>query len=65
MPEADYSHLMDLDVELTLKVAELVDLIEIGSIAEHESGWDWPILAELRAHFTRLAQELSEVVNEV
>ena len=56
---------LTLDVALTLKVAELVDLIEIGSIAEHESGWSWPILAELRTHFTRLAQELSEAADEV
>lgn len=65
MPETDYSDLMGLDVELSLKVAELVDLIEIGSIAEHESGWEWPILTELRAHFTRLMGELSEAADQV
>lgn len=56
---------MQMEVELTLKVAELVDLIEAGAIAEHESGWEWPILNELRAHFARLARELSAAVEEV
>lgn len=52
-------------VELTLKVSELVDLIEIGAIAEHESGWEFEILAELRRLFTELAQNINESADEV
>lgn len=52
-------------IELTLKVAELVDLIEIGAIAEHNSGWEFPILAELRAAFTELVQSINEAADEV
>ena len=52
-------------VELSLKVAELVDLIEIGAIAEHESGWDFPILNELRKLFTELVQGINEAADEV
>lgn len=55
----------DQTVQLTLKVAELVDLIEIGAIAEHESGWEFPILLELRKLFTELVQGISEAADEV
>jgi hypothetical protein len=56
---------LQMDVELTLKVAELVDLIEAGATAEVCSGYEPPIIAELRTHFTRLAQELNEAADEV
>jgi hypothetical protein len=51
--------------ELSLTVAELVDLIEIGAIAENESGWDFPILVKLREQFTRLVQDLNADADEV
>ena len=56
---------MQEDVQLTLKVTELVDLIEAGAIAEHESGWEWPILAELRTLFTQMVQGLNEAIDEI
>ena len=61
------AHSIDMDktVELSLTVAELVDLIEIGAIAENESGWDFAILAKLRTTFTRFAGDLSAAADEV
>lgn len=56
---------MDQSVQLTLKVNELIDLIEAGAIAEHESGWDWPILAELRTLFTQMVQQINEAADEI
>ena len=55
----------DQTVQLTLKVSELVDLIEAGAIAEHESGWDFPIVTELRRLFTELVQNINEAADEV
>jgi hypothetical protein len=52
-------------LQLTLTVAELVDLIEIGAIAEHESGWSWEILTELRTQFTELVQDINEAADEI
>jgi hypothetical protein len=52
-------------VELTLTVAELVDLIEAGAIAEHESGWDFPVVAELRRLFSEMVQSVNEAVEEI
>ena len=61
------AHSIDLEqsVQISLKVAELVDLIEIGAIAEHESGWDFPILADLRALFTKIAGDQSAAADEI
>lgn len=56
---------MESSVQLTLKVNELVDLIEAGAIAEHESGWEWPILGELRTLFTQMVQGVNEAIDEV
>ena len=51
--------------KVSLTIAELVDLIEAGSIAEHESGWDFPVLAKLREQFTRLVQDLNADADQV
>lgn len=56
---------MGQSVQLTLKVAELVDLIEAGAVAEHSSGHDWEILKELRSLFTNLVQDINEAADEV
>jgi hypothetical protein len=56
---------LDQTLQLTLTVAELVDLIEAGAIAEHESGWDFPVVADLRRQFSELVQSLSDAVEQV
>ena len=57
--------LLKLEIELTLTVAELVDLIECGAVTEIETGYEPAIIGELREHFSRLAQGLSEAVAEI
>jgi hypothetical protein len=57
--------LMGLEVELTLTIAELVDLIECGAVTTNTTGYEPPIIGELRDHFTRLAKGLNEAVYEV
>lgn len=57
--------LMDMEVELTLTIAELVDLIEAGAIAETCSGYEPPIMADLRKQFSDLAGQLGAAVEEV
>jgi hypothetical protein len=52
-------------VELSLKVAELVDLIEAGAVAENSTGYQWPIVPELRELFAQLATELNAAAEEV
>jgi hypothetical protein len=52
-------------VEVSLKVAELIDLIETGAVAEICSGYEPPIVGELRELFTRLVQNLNEAADEV
>jgi hypothetical protein len=56
---------LEQDVEVTLKVAELIDLIEIGAIAQQTSGWEFPIVDELRELFTKLAEDLALAADEV
>jgi hypothetical protein len=57
--------LMELEVELTLTIAELVDLIECGAVTTNTTGYEPPIIGELRTHFTQLVQGLNEAVQEV
>jgi uncharacterized protein Yka (UPF0111/DUF47 family) len=57
--------LLKADVELTLKVSELVDLIEVGAIAHSLTGHEPAIVAELRELFTTFVRDLDEAVNEV
>lgn len=52
-------------VQLTLTVGELVDLIEAGAVAEVCSGYEPPIVAELRTLFTELVQNLNEAADEI
>lgn len=46
------------EIEVSLKVSELVDLIEAGAVAEVCSGYEPPIVAELRDLFSELAKQL-------
>ena len=57
--------LMGLEVELTLTIAELVDLIECGAITTNTTGYEPKIIGDLRDHFTQLVQGLNEAVYEV
>jgi len=52
-------------VELTLKVSELVDLIETGAVAQACASYEPAIIPELRRLFTELARGLDEAVYEV
>lgn len=61
----DYERIQNLEVALSLTVAELVDLIEVGAIAESTAGYEPAIVSELRRLFTELIQGLDETVNEV
>jgi hypothetical protein len=56
---------MSETVEVTLKVAELVDLIEAGAISSKLTGYEPQIVTELRELFTRLAQDVSAAADEV
>lgn len=56
---------LDQTLQLTLTVAELVDLIEAGTVAEVCSGYEPPILAELRKQFTELVQDINEAADQV
>lgn len=62
---SNYQELLTADVELTLKVGELVDLIEVGAVAMSCAGYEPPIIAELRELFTTFVRDLDEAVNEV
>lgn len=57
--------LMELEIELTLTVAELVDLIECGAVTSNNTGYEPQIIEDLRNHFTRLVQNLNEAADEV
>jgi hypothetical protein len=59
------SAFLDKKIQLTLSVSELVDLIEVGAIAENESGWTWEIMVELRKQFTELVQDTHAAADEI
>ena len=52
-------------VEVSLKVAELVDLIEAGAISSKVTGYEPAIVTELRTLFTQLANDLNATVEEI
>lgn len=57
--------LMAMQVELTLTIAELVELIEVGAVCSNTTGYEPKIVSELRGHFARLAGELRDAADEI
>jgi len=59
---ADY---LDMEVQLTLKLGELLDLIEMGAVAQMATNWEPTILAEIRELFSELVGELDALPSQV
>ena len=58
------NHLGDT-IELTLTIAELLDLIECGALANNAFDWNPPIVAEIHKLFTMLCENIIEAADEV
>jgi len=56
---------LDMEVQLTLKLGELLDLIEMGAVAQMATNWEPTILAEIRELFSELVGELDALPSQV